>query len=77
MNFIADGYLLEKHHNQRIAEIEEKQYLLAMVTNRQQKEKVVLKKVSAFFHQLSQLRKIRVQVSFDMAQFIAPEGQLA
>ena len=77
MNLIADGYLLEKHHNQRIAEIEEKHQLLAMVTHRQQKNKVVLKNVRAFFYQLSQLRKIRIQVSFDMAQFIAPEGQLA
>ncbi len=76
MNLIADGYLFEKHHSQRIVEIEEKQQLLAMVTHRQQKNKVVLKNVRAFLYQLGQLRKIRIQVSFDMAQF-APDGQLA
>ena len=75
MNLIADGYLFEKHHSQRIVEIEEKQRVLAMV-NHQQKNTVVLKKVRTFFHQLIQLRKIRIQVSFDMQPF-SHDGQLA
>jgi len=73
MNLISDGYLFEKHHSQRIVEIEEKHSLLAMVSTRQQKNSVVLKKTGAFFQQLSQLRKIRIQVSFDMEPF-APDS---
>jgi len=76
MNLIADGYLFEKHHSQRIVEIEEKQRVLAMVTHRQNKNSNVLRKTSVFFHQLTQLRKIRIQVSFDMQPF-SHDGQLA
>jgi len=64
MNFIADGYLLEKHHSQRITEIEEKYRLATVVTRRQQKNSVVLKKTSAFFYQLNQLLKIRTPLVY-------------
>jgi len=66
MNLIANGYLLKKHHSHRIVEIEERQRLSAMVTRRQQKTSIVLKKINAFFYQLNQLRKTRIQLSFDM-----------
>ena len=65
MNLIADGYLFEKHHHQRIVQIESNHRVLATLTARRQKRNHVLKKVNAFFYRLSQLRKIRIHVSFD------------
>jgi len=78
MNLISDSYLFEKHHRQRIVQIESNHRVLATLTARRQKRNHVLKKVNAFFYRLSQLRKIRIHVSFDFdMNAISPDGQIA
>jgi len=78
MNLIADSYLFEKHHRQRIVQIESNHRVLATLIVRRQKRNLVLKKVNGFFYRLSQLRKIRIHVSFDFnTNAFAPDRQLA
>lgn len=78
MNFIADGYVFEKYHQQRIVQIESNHRVAAKLASHRQKEQRVFKKISTFFYRLSQLRKIRIQVSFDFnTNAFAPDGQLA
>jgi hypothetical protein len=78
MNFIADGYVFEKYHQQRIVQIESNHTVSATLKARRQKEQLVFKKISTFFYRLSQLRKIRIHVSFDFDRnAFAPDGQLA
>ena len=78
MNLIADGYVFEKHHQQRIVEIESNHNVAATLMYRRQKEHRVFEKIRTFFYRLSQLRKIRIHVSFDFDKnAFAPDGQLA
>jgi len=78
MNLNADGYVFEKYHQQRIVQIESNHTVAATLMYRRQKEHRVFEKIRTFFYRLSQLRKIRIHVSFDFNNnAFAPDGQLA
>lgn len=77
MNLSADAYVFEKYHQQRIVQIESSHTIAARLTERRQKKQHVFKKISTFFYQLNQLRKIRIHVSFDFnTNAFAPDRQL-
>jgi len=71
VNFLHESYVQEYEHREKLADIERRWMLVEL--ERAQGKRPFLHRTSQFFHFLGQLRRIRIQVSFEVHE-PCPDG---
>lgn len=71
MNLERESYLLEYRRREQLVGLEERWQIVDWV--RSQEQRPLLHKLQLWLHQLAQIRRVRIQISFEINE-PCPEG---